>query len=158
MAVPLLPTAWTLSFEMLFYAAVTSVLADRRLLLAVVGVFAVAATLRTRGPIFFGVPAAMIVLGTMQVDAKPSVWTFLGDASYTLYLTHKLPLVLLLVVLWWSAHSVAPALIIVMGSSLSLLFAWRVHVLFEIPLLQWLGRRSRRSSLGEPLRGRAASG
>jgi exopolysaccharide production protein ExoZ len=97
----------------------------------------------------------MIVLGTMQMNAKPSVWTFLGDASFTLYLTHALPVGLSL--LWWSAHPVAPDLIAAIDSSLSLLFAWRVHVLFEIPLLQWLGRRSCRSSLGQPLLGRAAS-
>jgi len=44
----------------------------------------------------YGVPAAMIGLGTMQIEARPSMWTFLGDASYTLYLSHMLPIQLLL--------------------------------------------------------------
>jgi exopolysaccharide production protein ExoZ len=206
---------------MLFYAAVTAVLFERRLLFVIVGIFAGAVACRTQGPIFqflgsplifeflfgvalaymprwgaaiwclpigaaaliiaallgvpnqelswdkdfqrlwvYGVLAAMIVLGTMQINAKQSVWTFLGDASYTLYLTHELPLLLLTA--WWHAHPVAlahpvaPDLIVVIGSSQSVLFAWRMYVLFEIPMLEWLGRRGRRSSLGSPL-GRRAS-
>jgi exopolysaccharide production protein ExoZ len=92
-----------------------------------------------RRVLVYGVPAAMIVLGTMQIDAKPSAWTFLGDASYTLYLSHMLPIQLLL--LWWTAHPGAPELNIVIGSLASVLFAWRMYVLFEIPMLKLLGRR-----------------
>jgi hypothetical protein len=29
----------------------------------------------------------VIVYGTMQIGAAPSMWTYLGDASYALYLT-----------------------------------------------------------------------
>jgi exopolysaccharide production protein ExoZ len=94
-----------------------------------------------RRVLVYGVPAAMIVLGTMQIDAKPSAWTFLGDASYTLYLSHMLPIQLLL--LWCMAHPMAPELTTVIGSLASVLFAWRMYVLFEIPLLEWLGRRKR---------------
>jgi exopolysaccharide production protein ExoZ len=205
MTTPALTVAWTLCFEMLFYAAVTAVLVDRRLLSFCVGLFAAAIALRARGPIFqflgnpiifefifglalsylprwrpavwclpigvaalvasgflgiappvatmellagdenfrrvlvYGVPAAMIVLGTMQIDAKPSAWTFLGDASYTLYLSHMLPIQLLL--LWWTAHPGSPELNIAIGSLVSVLFAWRLYVAFEIPLLKLLGRR-----------------
>jgi exopolysaccharide production protein ExoZ len=206
MTSPALLTAWTLCFEMLFYAAVTAVLVDRRLLSVGVGLFAAAMGLHARGPIFqflgnpiifefvfgvmlsylprcrpavwclpigaaalvaagfigiappiemnmellagdenfrrvlvYGVPAAMIVFGTMQIDAKPSAWTFLGDASYTLYLSHMLPIQLLL--LWCMAHPMAPELTIVIGTLASVIFAWRVYVLFEIPLLELLGRR-----------------
>jgi exopolysaccharide production protein ExoZ len=205
MTMPALAVAWTLCFEMLFYAAVTAVLVDRRLLPFCVGFFCAAMVLRAQAPIFqflgnpiilefifgvalsylprcrpaalclpigaaalvatgfigiappiqvneflagdenfrrvlvYGVPAAMIVLGTMQIDAKPSAWTFLGDASYTLYLSHMLPIQLLL--LWWTAHPGAPELNIVIGSLASVLFAWRMYVLFEIPMLKLLGRR-----------------
>jgi exopolysaccharide production protein ExoZ len=204
MTSPALQVTWTLCFEMLFYAAVTAVLFDRRLLSLVVGLFTAAMALRGRGPIFqflgnpiifefifgvalsylprcrpavwclpigaaalvavsfigiappieimelpagdenirrvlvYGVPAAMIVLGTMQIDAKPSAWTFLGDASYTLYLSHMPPIQLLL--LWWTVHPAAPDLIVVVGSLVSVLFAWRMYVLFEIPMLKLLGR------------------
>jgi exopolysaccharide production protein ExoZ len=213
MTAPALPAAWTLCFEMLFYAAVALVLADRRLLPVVIGAFALAMALRAYGPLFqflgnplilefafgvalaylprsrpavwclpigaaamvaagfvgiapqggtmdflagdenfervfvYGVPAAMIVLGTMQIEARPSAWTFLGDASYTLYLTHTLPITLLLVV--WSAHPIAPDLIIALAVALSVLFAWRMYVRFEIPMLNWLGRRMAQASLSE---------
>ncbi len=205
MTMPALAAAWTLCFEMLFYAAVMAVLVDRRLLSLCVGLFAAAMALRSRGPVFqflgnpiifefifgvalsylprwrpavwclpigagalvaagfigiappvtnmellagdenfrrvlvYGVPAAMIVLGTIQIDAKPSAWTFLGDASYTLYLSHMLPIQLLL--LWWTAHPIAPDLNIAIGSSVSVLFAWRMYVLVEIPLLKLVGRQ-----------------
>ena len=99
----------------------------------------------------YGVPAAMIVFGAMQIDAKPSAWTFLGDASYTLYLSHMLPIQLLL--LWWTVHPAAPELIVVTSSLASVLFAWRMYVVFEIPLLRWLGRRNEAPSTTDPSRG-----
>jgi exopolysaccharide production protein ExoZ len=91
-----------------------------------------------RRVLVYGLPAAMIVLGTMQIDAKPSAWTSLGDASYTLYLSHMLPIQVLLV--WWTTHPGAPELNIAIGSLVSVLFAWRLYVAFEIPLLKLLGR------------------
>jgi exopolysaccharide production protein ExoZ len=214
MTAPALPAAWTLCLEMVFYAAVTLVLIDRRLLSLVIGAFAVAMAFRARAPVLqflgnplifefmfgvalsflprrraavwclpigaaallaagftgvapgdrpvldwligdesfrrvliYGLPAAMIVLGAMQIDARPSVWTTLGDASYTLYLAHMLPMSLLLLV-WWKAHPAAPALIIAVDSLAAVLFAWRMYARFEIPLLAWLGRRA--SGAGEP--------
>jgi peptidoglycan/LPS O-acetylase OafA/YrhL len=50
-----------------------------------------------------------------------------------------LPIQLLL--LWSMAHPMAPELTIVIGTLASVIFAWRVYVLFEIPLLELLGRR-----------------
>ncbi|MER8850142.1 acyltransferase [Mesorhizobium australicum] len=163
MTAPALPAAWTLCFEMLFYAAATIVV-DRRLLSALIGIFGLAMIFRSAGPVLqflgnpliiefgfgialayapkwkpavwclpigagamiavgligmapqggtmefltgdngfqrvlvYGFPAALIVFGTMQIDARPSAWTVLGDASYMLYLIHTLPITLLLMV------------------------------------------------------------
>lgn len=204
MTAPALPAAWTLCFEMLFYAAATIVLIDRRLLSVVVGIFGLAMIFRSAGPVLqflgnpliiefgfgvvlayaprwkpavwllpigaaamiavgfvgiapqggtmeflagdngfqrvlvYGVPAAMIVFGTMQIDAKPSVWTVLGDASYMLYLIHTLPITLLLMV--WTAFPIPPDLIIVIGTATSVLFAWRMYIRFELPLRKFLRR------------------
>ncbi|RWB79254.1 MAG: acyltransferase [Mesorhizobium sp.] len=52
MTPPALPAAWTLCFEMLFYAAATIVLADRRLILVVLGTFGLAIIFRSSGPVF----------------------------------------------------------------------------------------------------------
>ena len=52
-----------------------------------------------------GLPAAMIVWGTLQIDARQSVFTHLGDASYALYLIH-LPVVV--TVAWRFAGSRRP--------------------------------------------------
>ena len=86
----------------------------------------------------YGLPAALIVFGTMQIDAKPSVWTVLGDASYMLYLVHTLPITLLLML--WIAFPIPPDLIIVSGVVVSVLFAWRMYIRFELPLREFLNR------------------
>ncbi|WP_245511740.1 MULTISPECIES: acyltransferase [unclassified Mesorhizobium] len=204
MTAPALPAAWTLCFEMLFYAAATVVLVDRRLLWGLLGIFGLAMMFRSAGPVLqflgnpliiefgfgialayapkwkpavwclpigaaamitvgfigmapqggtmeflagdngfqrvlvYGLPAAMIVFGTMQIDAQPSAWTVLGDASYMLYLIHTLPITLLLVV--WTVFPIPADLIIVIGTATSVLFAWRMYILFELPLRKFLRR------------------
>ncbi|MGX7876862.1 hypothetical protein ACVDG5_033115 [Mesorhizobium sp. ORM6] len=87
----------------------------------------------------YGLPAAMIVFGTMQIDAQPSAWTVLGDASYMLYLIHTLPITLLLMV--WTVFPIPPDFIIVIGTATSVLFAWRMYIRFELPLRKFLRRR-----------------
>jgi exopolysaccharide production protein ExoZ len=52
MTLPLMPVAWTLCYEMLFYAAATLVLADRRWLYPVLGLFVAAMALRPHGAVF----------------------------------------------------------------------------------------------------------
>ncbi|MES0204610.1 acyltransferase [Mesorhizobium sp. LNHC209A00] len=204
MTAPALPAAWTLCFEMLFYAAATIVLVDRRLLSALIGIFGLAMIFRSAGPVLqflgnpliiefgfgialayapkwkpavwclpigagamiavgfigmapqggtmefltgdngfqrvlvYGFPAALIVFGTMQIDARPSAWTVLGDASYMLYLIHTLPITLLLMV--WTTFPIPPDLIIVIGTAVSVLFAWRMYIRFELPLRIFLRR------------------
>jgi exopolysaccharide production protein ExoZ len=94
----------------------------------------------------FGIPAAMIVYGTLQVQARKSVWTYFGDASYSLYLSHSI--ILTLLVSLWMKVSIPPDLIILAGIMAALLFAWRIHELFEKPIMatlkrQQLGRRKK---------------
>lgn len=207
MAAPVLPAAWTLCFEMLFYAAATLVLVDRRFLPAILGIFAVSLAFRSTAPVFqflgnpiilefmigvalayapsikgarwgilvgafaivaagplgiapdgntldfligedalqrvavYGLPAGLVVYGTMQVNAGKSVWTYLGDASYTLYLFHTVPISALLTL--WIFYPLPPDIIIAIGVTASLLLSWRLHEKFEKPLLRLLGRPSR---------------
>jgi exopolysaccharide production protein ExoZ len=213
MTAPALLVAWTLCFEMLFYAGAALVLADRRWGVVLMLVYGAAFMLRPVGPVFqflgnplileflfgvaiahapmrraalwgipvgaaalvvvgvagmapfgdtiqylagegalwrvlvYGVPAALIVYGTMQIAAKPSVWTYLGDASYSLYLTH--PLVVSVLAAVWTAYPVPADLIVAVGMLASLAFAWRVHESVERPLLATLHptRRRRETSL-----------
>jgi exopolysaccharide production protein ExoZ len=207
MAAPVLPAAWTLCFEMLFYGAATLVLVDRRLLPGILGLFAVSLVFRSTAPIFqflgnpiiiefiigvalayapsikaakwgipagaiaillagplgiaptgntldfllgkdalqrvavYGIPAGLIVYGTMQINAGKSVWTYLGDASYTLYLFHTVPISALLTL--WVFYPLPPDIIIAIGVAASLLFSWRLHEKFEKPLLRFLSRPPR---------------
>ena len=85
-----------------------------------------------------GIPAAIIVYGTMQIPAAPSVWTYLGDASYALYLVHTF-MVTPLQALWTKLPIPADA-IIAISLITSVLFAWRVHELVEKPMLSRLAR------------------
>lgn len=199
MTAPILPVAWTLCFEALFYAAFAIVLFDGRLLYPVLGVFAGSMLLRPYGPVFqflgnplilefmmgmglaylpmkraaiwgipigaillvavgfagvaptggtmeflvgedgfqrvlvYGIPSAMIVYGVMQVETKESFWTEMGDASYSLYLTHTFLVSALLTL--WMTYPLPPDLIIGIVVLACVVFGWRVHVRFEAPLL-----------------------
>jgi exopolysaccharide production protein ExoZ len=92
----------------------------------------------------YGVPAAMIVYGTLQAQVRESVWTELGNASYSLYLTHLLPLNALL--LLWRIHPVPADLIVLIGIAVALLFAWRVHERVEKPIMALSAPFGRRNS------------
>ena len=86
-----------------------------------------------------GIPAAIIIYGTMQIRAGRSVWTYLGEASYTLYLVHTFMITPLQGL--WTKFPIPADAIIAIGLTTSLLFAWRVHELVEKPMLRWLVRR-----------------
>jgi exopolysaccharide production protein ExoZ len=89
-----------------------------------------------------GVPAALIVWGVLQLDLRPGLLTYLGDASYSLYLTH--PLVMLCVMLACRLTHLKPEanLLIVASMLASVVVAWRVHELVEKPLLALFKRRA----------------
>jgi exopolysaccharide production protein ExoZ len=86
--------------------------------------------------LIFGVPAAMIVYGTLQVQARESVWTYLGNASYSLYLTHIFTLNVLLAL--YPIYPLQTDLIILILITVSVLFAWRIHELLERPIMAYL--------------------
>lgn len=202
MTEPLLPIAWTLCYEMLFYVSAAVALVDRRLGYALLAGYAICFLLRPFAPIFqflgnplvieflfgvaiarapmwrygavalpaglillvatvfthdplgieaidfltgkasaqrlmvYGIPAALIVYGSMHIEARKSVWTYLGDASYSIYLVHITVVTGLLVL--WKAVPAPPDLIVTAGVILSLVLAWRVHELIEKPLLRVL--------------------
>ncbi|MGB9140802.1 MAG: acyltransferase [Aestuariivirga sp.] len=205
MTVPLLPVAWTLCFEALFYAAATLVIADRRWLLPILLIFGASLALRARGPVFqflgnplmfefllgiavarapaarqaiwlipagaialvaagfmgsaptgstldnlmgeggfqrvlvYGVPAALIVYGTMQIRGSESPWTRQGDASYSLYLTHPLLMPTLLAL--WKLVPLQADLVILITATASVIFGWRIHLAIEKPVIAWLSRQ-----------------
>ena len=91
--------------------------------------------------LIFGIPSAMIVYGALQIKARESVWTYLGDASYSLYLSHMFILLLFLQFALWIPFPMPPDLIIFVCLSASLLFAWRIHELFEKPIMALFKRQ-----------------
>jgi exopolysaccharide production protein ExoZ len=201
---PSLQVAWTLCFEVLFYAATALVLWRRRLIWPVLAVFAAALAIRS-GPVLsyvgnpivleflmgvgltrlpkwrgaialipvalvviwvfgttgyspelsipailsgdmawrrvllLGLPAAMIVWGALQIEVRPGLFTYLGDASYSLYLTH-LPVVVSVAWLLCRYTSTPPDAIVIVAAAASVLLAWRFHELFEKPMIAWLRR------------------
>ncbi|MDX8438703.1 acyltransferase family protein [Mesorhizobium australafricanum] len=205
MAAPALGVAWTLCFEMLFYAAVALVLYDRRWLYALGAIFIAAFLLRWVGPVFqflgnpiilefiagvaiarigkvrwgfgmlplgvaalfsaawlevipnghtglfltgeenlqriavLGIPAVLIVYGAMHFRAQQSVWTYLGEASYSLYLVH--PILISALAIMWVFYPVDPNVIIVVAILVSLVASWRVHERIEKPMIAWIKRR-----------------
>ena len=211
MTAPLLPVAWTLCFEVLFYTATAMVLVDRRWLYGLLALYAAATMFRSTGPMLqflgnpiiaefllgvllfyaprwrpaimgipvgvafivlagplgiapdqgtlgalagadgflrlfvYGIPAALIVYGVMQIEAKPSVWTYLGDASYSLYLVHVFILSALLQL--WTLFPMPADFTIAVGMMASVLSAWRIHERIEKPILSALGRREMQGAL-----------
>lgn len=86
----------------------------------------------------FGLPAAMIVYGAMHLETRQGVLTYLGGASYALYLTHPTVVAAVMAV----AHNVPihPNLFIALGTVACIVVAWRVHELIEKPILRALPR------------------
>jgi exopolysaccharide production protein ExoZ len=209
---PLSPVAWTLCFEMLFYACAALVLWRRWMLWPILAAYAGALVLR-QGPLLQflgnplcleflagvglarlprsrwaaaalpagvallalfallplpphdaqllwrnaaegwirlgaqGLPATLIVWGALQVAARPGVTTYLGDASYSLYLIHPLILVLYSALLTKAPAGIPADLLGLASIGLSVLAGWRVYEAIEKPLLAafapsgWVGRR-----------------
>lgn len=90
-----------------------------------------------------GLPSALIVWGASSWNARPNVVTYLGDASYVLYLVH-LPVLALTVVPLARFTALGPDAIAAAAVAASVLAAWRAHELVEKPLLAWLRRRPAR--------------
>lgn len=198
---PVLGPAWSLCFEMLFYAAATLVLVNRRWLYVLLIAVAVAFVLRPLGPVFqfvgnpiileflfgvviarapktrygiaalpigaaalvvsgfyvdalgdgtingvlvgddalqraavMGIPAALIVYGTLHIKAKPGRLTYLGGASYSLYLTH--PGIVSAIALFWWTPLRQPEIMVAIGMVAAVVLAWRVHERVEKPVLK----------------------
>jgi exopolysaccharide production protein ExoZ len=200
MTPPVIPIAWTLSFEMLFYMSVVQVLIDRRCAYVLLGLYGLAFLLRPVGPVFqflgnplvieflfgvaiahfaswrpailgipigfaalalagplhlapigetvdfligndgvhrvlvYGLPAALIVYGAMQVKSRESVWTYLGDASYAFYLVH--PLIASALLTLWLAVPMQPDIVVAITMAACVVGAWRIHEAIEKPLLR----------------------
>jgi exopolysaccharide production protein ExoZ len=89
----------------------------------------------------FGVPAALIVYATAQLQLKPGLLTELGAASYAIYLSHALivsPLQSL-----WTVYPLPHDVIVLIVVPACILFGWRIHVRFEKPLLAVLTKLQR---------------
>jgi exopolysaccharide production protein ExoZ len=88
-----------------------------------------------------GLPSVAIVWGTMQIAAQPSALTYLGDASYSLYLVHPLVMWLMHLGLVVFPVSMSADALILIQMAASVLVAWRFYELFEKPILNLLNRR-----------------
>ena len=211
---PLNPVAWSLCFEVLFYAAFSVILWRRWSAAPILALFVFAMALRSIAPVFaylgnplileflagvalayarpwrpavwalplgcalflffvilgvapfdrldtdylagrhgflraftIGVPSVLVVWGTLQLQAKVGLLTYLGDASYSLYLAH-LPVVFAVDLVLLRFTPLPADLVILLAIAASLLAAWRVHELFEKPVLDWL-KKPRQALAGE---------
>jgi peptidoglycan/LPS O-acetylase OafA/YrhL len=104
-------------------------------------------------PIVWGIPAALLVCAAVTIRFEPRTWAgrtavFLGDASYSIYLTH-------VIVIYYVMPRFQPKFIawgIVRHTDMAVLVAFvastlagcAFYVLVERPTLRWLGRKSKR--------------
>ena len=87
-----------------------------------------------------------IVLGFVALERQightvPRLFTFLGDASYSLYLTHPMFAVFAVVILNKLAPSIPSWLIFGVTLVLSIAFAAATFLYIERPITRWLGNR-----------------
>jgi exopolysaccharide production protein ExoZ len=94
-----------------------------------------------RRALMFGLPSAGIVWGTMQLRAKAGALSRLGDASYALYVLHVPLLAGFAMLAARLASGAPPDVLLALIVAASVLLTWRVHVLFEKPILAFLNRR-----------------
>jgi peptidoglycan/LPS O-acetylase OafA/YrhL len=99
----------------------------------------------------WGVPAFAIVAGAVSLEplvapALPRWLLALGDASYSIYLSHGfvLPALMLLIGHLVSPNLWAEAITITLCLVVSSIAGWVVYVLVENPMLQFLRRRAGR--------------
>ena len=114
--------------------------------LVVVGLIAMVAQFHTGSQadwraVVWGVPTAVIVAGTVGIEASGSLpripgLQMLGDASYALYLTHLLVLELILPSIRYLPTVIAFPLALLP----CILFAILVHRVVERPLHQWISK------------------
>lgn len=86
--------------------------------------------------VFWGLPAAAILFGALQLEVRTigrvgSIFAYLGDASYSIYLTHYFPV---LVMAWLMPGPVA--------AFVAVFFGVGVHRYIEVPLLKLIKRKS----------------
>jgi exopolysaccharide production protein ExoZ len=87
-----------------------------------------------------GLPCALMIWGALGLRCRPGLLTYLGDASYSIYLCHGPVLIGLLLMLgklgllaWLPADAVLMA-----SSAIAVVIAWRIHELVEKPALAFL--------------------
>ena len=87
-----------------------------------------------------------IVLGFVSLESTirgriPRVFSYFGDASYSLYLTHPMFGVFAVVVIDKLSPGMNPWLLFTICTALSFAFASVVHTYFEMPITRWLRLR-----------------
>jgi exopolysaccharide production protein ExoZ len=98
--------------------------------------------------VLWGLPAALLVTGAVFKEKRQRVtihswWIFLGDASYSIYLTHSLIVTLLYEkwIQWGVAEKLMPDLLIVVSLLLTAAAGCIFYKLVELPLLRFLNRK-----------------
>jgi exopolysaccharide production protein ExoZ len=85
-----------------------------------------------------GLPAALIVYGALQLQARQGALTQLGDASYALYLIHPTLVGAAVALL---ADRLPSDAVVAVAVAVTVVVSWRLHVLLEKPILAFLTPR-----------------
>ena len=96
-------------------------------------------------PIYWGIPAAVIVLGAaLAPTLKWRVLGIIGDSSYSIYLTHLVVLPVLLKALAFAKWQLPTDIVIVVFTLLAAVAGRLCYLLLEKPMLDFMRKRSAR--------------
>jgi exopolysaccharide production protein ExoZ len=95
----------------------------------------------------WGLPSFFILLGTAlrrNSSARPGAFDFLGDASYSIYLTHGFFSLALGMALrrFWFMHSIRADALIVVATMSTTFLGSLTYLAVEKPLLRWVSPRT----------------
>jgi exopolysaccharide production protein ExoZ len=80
-----------------------------------------------------GIPATMLVFGVMQFEIKKGLLTYLGDASYSIYLTHRHAVALVIM----TGAALSPLAFVAVAGGLALALSLLAYERIERPVVAW---------------------
>jgi exopolysaccharide production protein ExoZ len=92
------------------------------------------------------IPCGLMIWGAMGLNLRPGLFSYLGDASYSVYLIH-LPLLRLLIAVGGALSFIPADLLVIGATAMAVVVGCRIYEGFEKPVLAYLRRATPQKAL-----------